>query len=221
MRFQKNLFLAFAFVAILFQSCQSDSNEPQTPSATFSRNALEYVQLIPEKYFIYRDSATSALDSVVVKKSKLSSHYAPKTVSNDIFTPDIPAHYYEYFELTLTKFNGYIQTVWLKGDAIAMFDPFGDSNKNGPLSLTDYIDNLILISGSFSMGENDHSDLSITVEGTTYQNVVVHKTYSGVAIDHPAYLKTEYYWVKGLGIIKKSIETTGGNRKTYYLVRHN
>ena len=40
-------------------------------------------------------------------------------------------------------------------------------------------------------------------------------------MNHPNYLRTEYYWAEGVGIIQKSLETTNGERKTHYLIRHN
>lgn len=71
------------------------------------------------------------------------------------------------------------------------------------------------------MTDADQPNLTITVEGKIYNNVVVTINENGLDISNPAYQKTVYYWANGVGIIKRTTITTGGVAKTYTLLRNN
>ncbi len=60
---------------------------------------------------------------------------------------------------------------------------------------------------------------SINVEGKTYLNAVKYLTVNGADSTQPNYLKSAYYWVKGVGIIIREIQTSS-SANTATLVRN-
>lgn len=217
----KTEYKIFLVLFIFLLSCEKDEIPPEVITVTLNKDALDFLKVTPSKYLIYRDSATSEIDSIIITKCELKNIYHPEHKSNDFFTPDTPAYNGEQFELIYTKKTITNESSnWFKGNAQAEYQ-FYDSESNIPLNLSDYIDQYIIYNGSFYYDENTIPLASYIVDGITYTNVITHYTDSALEITDPKYLKTEYYWSKGIGIIQKSIERTNGDRKTYYLIRHN
>jgi len=94
--------LFFAVTEALFiTSCRKEKTTNQNigePYIQFSDTALAYVQLPLHKYFIYKDSATGTLDSVVVTKSDIEKSYGP---SQNFGWGNSASSYYQYFTLGL------------------------------------------------------------------------------------------------------------------------
>lgn len=217
----KTINKTFLVIFIFLLSCEKEEIPPEPISVTFNQNAIDFLKVTAGKYLIYKDSATSEIDSIIITKCELKSIYYPEHKSNDLFVPDTPAYLGDHFEIIYTKkTNSNTSSIWFKGTADANYQ-FSASESNLPLNLVDYIDNLYIYAGSFYFDENTISIPSLNVDGITYSNVIVHNTDSGLEITHPYYLKTKYYWAKGIGIIQKSIERTNGVRQTFYLIRHN
>ncbi len=127
---------------------------------------------------------------------------------------DIP-FYYETFNLKLSKFSGMSQSEWFSGSASS--SPGYDLiNLTTSVNLLES-DNTL----AFYMKSTDQPNLTITIEGKTYNNVVVTNYFNGASIDNAYYKKTIYYWAKGVGIIKRTTITMGGAVKTYTLLRNN
>lgn len=195
-----------------FIACKKDKTATAKYQLSFSHRALEYVQLTEGKYLIYKDSATSQSDSVVVTKSKLETLFEPGQ-NGDLNPP----YNYEKFSLVLTKYNTTTATEWFNGNARLVLYPLPYvSSDTGAVSLYEQDG-----TPAFFFSESSQSNLTMTVEGKIYNNVVVTENNSGVDINHPAYKVTAYYWAKGAGIIKRRIITTGGVIKTYTLLRNN
>lgn len=208
--------LPFVFCVALVCSCKKEKKEETVNNIRFTRNALDYVNLQPGKYFIYKDSATGSTDSVVVTTSLLESIYVPRLTGNWL---TIAAHYMEKLTLKLDakKTNGTSQQ-WLYGTAEA----------NSFLSVpcdTAYI----YLSGGESNLQSEvffqyhyqNSTETMIVEGTAYNKVVTDVNDNSLPLNDPNYRKTIFSWAKGIGIIKRTIITTGGVAKTSTLLRHN
>jgi hypothetical protein len=182
---------------------------------TFDSTAMLYIKIPLYRYFIYKDSATSSTDSVCVTESNLVFNFRPATANT-------PAVFYETYSLILTNFTTNGNQTWFKGYASC------DSNyKNG----TSFIDSNFIFSNepgilpSFwspftSSGALQFSKVpSLIVEGTTYFNVYKFFATNGLPSSDVNYLATTFYWVKGIGIIKKEIRTYN-SIKTSLLVRY-
>jgi len=207
------IFLIIGMLFILFQSCKKDNSTDKSQySIKFSKRALAYVKLTEGKYLIYKDSATSQLDSVIVTTSKLGSTYLPN--SPGWFGGTNPAFNVESFQLVLTKFDGTSQTEWFNGTTIAESAIEADTAATLYLMESDTI-------FAFIMSGVGKPDLSVTIEGKTYNNVLEYTIANATEINAPHYKKKIYFWAKSVGIIKRTIITTGGRVKTYTLIRNN
>ena len=219
--FSKSSVVLFILIFFVFQSCKK--NEPGTDPALyslkFSRKALDYVNLTIGKFFIYRDSATSLLDSVIVTNSTLEDKYNSSTTP--IYGGFYPAFNHENFSLILTKYVGSIsQSEWFNGEAKLWLQLPASSTDTAAVNLGTK-DQYANTYTTFNLGENDQPNYSVIVEGITYNNVVRTIYDRGLDINHPDYLKEAYYWAKGIGIIKRETIVTGGSVKTSLLLRYN
>lgn len=199
--------------------CKKEKDITQTNNhLSFSRNALDYINLNQGKYFIYKDSATLNTDSVIVTKSNLENIFYPENTANFFTTP---AHYAERFSLTLTKFTNIIgnTTLWLNASAEAVTFPLYYNSDTADV----YLSGSETTSSSpvFFQSHTIQNALTVTVEGKTYANVTVTVFDCGLAINNSSYRFTIYYWAKGVGIIKRTLVTTGGIAKTATLLRNN
>ena len=216
--------ILFAIITVLLiASCKKDNtNTPAPFELQFSAEALAYVQLPFNKYFIYKDSATGTLDSVVVTQSIIVKQFIPEHKSAGLFDPDRPAFYYQIFSLKLTKYNGATQQDWFYGSATNLTFGVTSSNPATPLSLVEKD-----IGGAFNYPiiilSNPYQEVnilpSVTIEGKAYANAVVFSYANGLDMTQSSYHKSTYYWVKGTGIIKREIRTVNST-KTDLLVRN-
>jgi hypothetical protein len=178
------------------------------------------------KYFIYKDSATGMLDSVVVKQSEVVYILIPAHRSIGLFDPDVPAYYIQKFTLLLTR-NGTTSDDWFYGEAATLKMGFGapQSTSDAPLALRERyrISNVDKIDKNhvFFYPVNPYSSVmpTITIEGKTYSNAIMTSIANGLEPTHQSYLKSIYYWVKGIGIIKREIRTSS-SIKTELLIRN-
>jgi len=60
---------------------------------------------------------------------------------------------------------------------------------------------------------------SVNIEGKTYTDVHSFFSSNGLPASNPGYLATTFWWVKGIGIIKREIKTNN-SVKTSLLLRH-
>jgi hypothetical protein len=76
------------------------------------------------------------------------------------------------------------------------------------------------LTGSYSVITGSASTLpSITIEGKTYLEAIVYIDQNGLPSTNNNFRKSTYYWVKGIGIIKREIRTSN-SIKTETLVRN-
>ncbi|MGZ5133802.1 MAG: hypothetical protein ACXWCG_01575 [Flavitalea sp.] len=208
--------LVFILSFFIFQNCKKSS--PPAPEkelyASFSRNALQYLQLTEGKYLIYKDSATSLLDSVVVTKCRIEVHFTPGL--NTLFVRS-PAYYTESLTLILSKFDGSSETEWLRSNAFTSMWPAASSVSidTADIALIDESGGVIVYAT-----ETFQSKDTVTVEGKTYSNAQINLSDNGLDPSDQAYRKSIYYWAKGIGIVKRTI-VTGGVTTTHTLLRNN
>jgi hypothetical protein len=186
-----------------FSSFSKESGSSPSINYTLSKDGLAYIQLTPGKYFIYKDSATLQLDSVVVTESLLKSvkNYTGGINLSSPYTADD-------YTLILSKINSPGNTIaWLAGEATA-----ADSTGN------------IYMARQVPSGNGDLFDYppcncgpemnisSMVVEGKTYTDIIL----TSDSQSDPY----SYYWANGVGLIKCT-EIVNSVLKTYTLLRHN
>ena len=181
-------------------ACSKNNDEKQF---NLDPDGLKYIQLRQDQYFIYKDSASGSVDSVVVTESSHSTEtYSDANVSGKRHV----------FSLTLTRKNLSGDSTWLKGTAKA--EPY-----------LSHLVRLADISGEYQfvyppscLCTNIYKLPSLTIEGKTYPDVIVFQD-----AFKPGY-RFDYYWAPSVGIIKvRKFEGPLSNLKkwTYTLVRHN
>jgi len=202
------------------------------------------VQLPLKAYFIYKDSVSGNFDSVVVTQCDLEKKSKPAhTVPTDFWGlkgfMTVPDYYYETFSLTLSTYNNGSQQDW--------FTSY-DENSRYESSIYSDVDSSIILQENRRPGDNSYptvfnyndaafkylTDLvngesnlkfygiakipALTIEGNTYANVIrIIQNYSTYANPNPNL--SEYYWAKGIGIIKRTVRTPTST-KTWTLLRH-
>ncbi|MGK2862417.1 MAG: hypothetical protein ACSLE0_10815 [Chitinophagaceae bacterium] len=213
---KKTIIYATVIAILITAGCKKNIDAPNAKDpiiSNFSPSSLEYVQLTPGKYLVYKDSASGNLDSVVVTKSGFGWVTTPAIPYQGIFNPGSPAYANNYMKLTLTKFSGTSQNVWFDGHARAEL-------------VTD--DAIIKMYEIDSAGSALHNNIItgppvslITIETKTYTDVIKSVAVTAVDMNDPGYNKSTLYWAKKIGIIKRTIVTTGGKVNTYNLLRNN
>jgi hypothetical protein len=221
--------LIIGLLSTLLIACKKDKGNTNPIEIKYSAEGLAYVQLSLNKYFIYRDSSTGILDSVVVTQSGLERIFSPNHVStgpSDRATPDF---YYQTFTLTLTKYNGASQQDWFYGTASNNLSLFMlNSTTNASLFLMERnrlnnTDKNYVFHFPYSISQVSNISViilpSIMIEGKNYLNVIIHSTSNGSDPTNINFIKSTYYWVKGIGIVKREIKTSN-SVKTEILVRN-
>jgi hypothetical protein len=195
--------IIFFLLLICTLGCKKNTNN--TANSTFPKDGLAYIQFNPGKYFIYKDSATLESDSVIVTESSLQP--TSTTVASVLYNE-------QQFSLILSKIDSSGKaTEWLSG--IANSGP-GDSKhiymiRNDSLNASGYCFRY----PPCNCG-NEINIPSMVVDGKTYTNIVV--TANDSSSNAPA---AYYYWVPGVGLIKRSEMNNLGTTKTNILIRSN
>ena len=215
----------FSFLILFLISaaaCKKNNDARPLLVLTFSKEALKYVQLPLNRYFIYKDSATGISDSVVATKSDLymDPHPARSTGvsgsgygSGSTFA-DLDSE--QVYKLILT--NPVTQVKWYDVEAHA-----GSGFSFYIIDTTSLTfcgrDNLIPVSidrnNNCSYGFSYSSGIStvlasLVIDINTYNNVFEMVSTNGLEQDakEPWYFKSIYYWAKNIGIIKRTVKTS-------------
>ena len=227
MKHYKSLLLFTIAASFCFQGCKKTTVQ-QPNHYSFSRHVLEYVHLPLGKYLIYKDSASSQQDSVVVTTSKLENKFVPAFggTSVNLWIDSYSEYFYEVFHLVLTKYNGSQPSNWfVVSDSLNYGSSGGLFGGPLPPATSDTFGvNLFELQGNYLLSafyclNSQYSNLSMNIEGKTYNNIIETISVSGNPTD-PYYVKTIYYWAKPVGIIKRTI-INGSSIKTYTLLRNN
>jgi hypothetical protein len=226
----KKIICVISLTTFFIIACKKHNadNQETTIEIKFSSDALVWVQLPLNRYFIYKDSATAALDSVVVTQSNLDTKFVPAHKSTGYLDFPSPAFYYQDFTLILTSFTGTTSNIWLKSFATTQFNRHFSSMDTSLLNLNEinsgnnaYKNSIFLypiIPASYPL-QTISMIPQLTIEGKIYNNVGIFIISNTVDTSQSYYLKTTYYWVKGTEIIKREVRTST-TLKTDLLVRN-
>ncbi len=209
-------------------SCKKGSQSPEraSPEAVvlhFSQRGLEYVQLTAGMYLIYKDSANTKEDSIVVTTTSLVTKFSPAEFDYGwLYIAAQNAYYYDVLTLILSRANNTNET-WFVGRA----------DCRNSMNVTAYV-NKVLSSDSLAiiMQDNDYVtsqfrfpvdnintfyEGNMTVEGMEYKNVVKYfdSYYSGTDSSQSQTL----YWAPKVGIIKWQ-KKNRSTVQTFTLLRH-
>ena len=193
----KLLRFSIVFVTALI-SCSKGEKEYR-----LDRDGLKYIQLRPNQYFIYKDSASGSLDSVVVTESSL---YSEQYIDRGFLNNTAISSKREVFHLTLVRKGPAADSTWLNGQAKA--EPYVSR-----LLFQDIRGEWLYYYPAISLTGDIYKLSSLTVEGTTYSAVIV-------LINST----TCHYWAPSVGLIKMTTGYYGPPNqatRTYTLIRHN
>jgi hypothetical protein len=195
-------------------SCSKTTPNITTPQPSdihivFGKADLDYVRLPVGRYLIYKDSATGNTDSVVATGSFMSDYYEVPHPSLSL-----PGVHYQEFSLTLTIVNG--GTTWFQGSANSRngtYSPYG-ADSMARIRFNPAYDNLIkdailnIPDYGYSGYINDSIYASFQVGVHLYNDVII-DTFTNISngINSPGYFKSIYCWAKGIGIVKRTIQT--------------
>jgi hypothetical protein len=213
----------------------------------FSNEALKYLQLPLKAYFIYKDSVTGNFDSVVVTQCDLEKKLMPAhPVTYNFYgltgVSTFPEYYYQTFSLTLSIYNNGSQQDWFTSyddnsryessiysevdSSIILLENKrpGDNSNTLVFNYNDasfkYLTNLSKSNDrEYALKSYGVTEIpALTIEGNIYLNVIrILQNYSTYA--NPKANLSEYYWAKGIGIIKRTLRTPTFT-KTWTLLRH-
>lgn len=210
----KNILLPVAILFALVSSCTKTGYKPipTPPDAfiNFSKADLEYVLIPLDRYFIYKDSATGNFDSVIVVQNDL-------TVTSTDAVPfwNLPATHTQAYALDL-EIKKDSETLWYQGSANAFYgtsspyvsDTAAKIRFSAKDNLSPYPANDYGFSSDTSSSVSYQHLSSMAVESNMYNDVVVcSSTSPGFNATDSFYFKSTYYWAKGVGIIKRIVQT--------------
>jgi hypothetical protein len=224
--YMKN-FIRFLPACLVVTSCMKTQpvSTKQLPDVhiTFSTVDLDYVKLPLNRYFIYKDSATGNIDSVKVTRSTISENYGPAVPSLSL-----PAVYSQKYYLTLSNISD-SGKAWFQGRAWSVDASAGGSYGSDPMAGVRFFarDNLInnpdipeddnvnyaqLEDGygfSSEPGINSGNQYlpSFEVDKHTFYDVIVDTAFThGDSTQFSGFFKSTYWWAKGIGVIKRTVE---------------
>jgi len=213
----KLLYRLLAFFILSINSCSSDKedNGPNNDNWTIPQEVKDYTLFKPGTYWIYEDSASSALDSVYVYDLQRG---IDSTTSGN----------FEYFyEYCMHSINGYaddfwVHTQWTKqwndatvwkshfkpgdyvGETFLMVYPFDESRQYG--CYTDDLYNVITVSGLYS---------NLIINGVSFGNAVsFHNTKNSTE----GHVSSNYFTAKNFGLVRKEIPDSS---RIWNLIRYN
>lgn len=171
------------------------------------------------RYYIYRDEATGATDSMLIEKSMDSLAFQPASTNYPI------GYYNTSYVLKINRYNaGSIET-WFNGTATTDF-PTGMGTT--PTWIVDdkfYMSDAVTQSLPYwqplnSTGSSQYQYFpSMALEGNTYSGVHQFTGTNGLMATDPNYRSTSFWWVSNIGIIKRQVRI-GQAVTTTNLVRY-
>jgi hypothetical protein len=212
----KSLFY-FVFIIFGIWGCSKDKKSADLLYLKIDPEALKYLQFDPGKYFIYKDSASGRLDSVLLLNNTFATKYVGAVAGTWGSTP---AYTTESITVILHRYGDNVSTQWLHAngqpDFYSSYIIF-NSNDHAPVTLTETINRpqggISSIHGVFS---SLSTPFSMTAEGINYPSVIL-----GGFKDASYYANSlrEFYWAKNVGIIKRVL-VLENVRYVSTLVRH-
>jgi hypothetical protein len=209
--------LIYLSLLLLITGCSKKEQPGEVIALKIHPEALKYLKFDPGKYYIYRDSTTGRLDSVLISENAHTTLYVPAYVST---FASVPEHTTEAIQIILHRYGDSFGTEWLKagGQSELGFSLLRyTSNDSASITLTETINmpggGVTQIYGVFS---STSTPFSITVEGVTYPSVIL-----GGFVDPTYYANSlrEFYWARNVGVVKRVL-TLNNVRYVSTLLRH-
>lgn len=235
---KKLIFYPVAALSLMFAACEkpdiksdfkigwSDFDFSFGPGAGFGNSisnqfdsaAFAYIDIRDGRYFIYKDSASGIVDSLVAQRGYVAMYVPP--VAGD---PSKPGYHYSIYDLKLANYWNYNPNlIFFQGHASCDSDykntrTFIDSN----FAVVNQHTGLAAFWYPFVSSNNQQYSfiLSLNVGSKVYNDVHCFFASNGLQPTDTNYMGTIFYWVKGIGIIKKEIRTNN-SVKTSLLVRY-
>jgi hypothetical protein len=200
------LWLSILLLAIiLMNACKkSQSSQPLRVNVRLDADGMQFIQAPVGSYFIYLDSATGGIDSVVVTQSEMQQQFHEKQDGPGLFD-NIPQSTSEKYFLTMTRMGPGQTEEWLKGETVDLC-PCYVSFDNGDVILNKSNGDPLFYYSSLAPNL-----FTMTVNDIDYNNVKL----SWDSVDTRREI---VYAAKGVGIIKR-ISGTGVNTKSWSLLR--
>lgn len=213
---KQELAFTITVLVLLVASCRKEVAITRPTLKKLETEGLAYVQLPKNKYFIYKDSTTGMLDSVVVTGSDIEAIFVSAQPGLGFYSGN-DAYFYETFTLILTKYDT-AQQEWFYGVVNSLAKSFSlrerDRINNAEQNIVfSYPINTLLTGVDVSIMPAN------IIEDKLYSNIAVFTSSNGAPPTDKSYHKSTYYWVRGVGIIKREIQT-GSSIKTELLVRN-
>lgn len=219
---KKSIFFKLAFAILVISGCSKDldltggPNSNNTPKFShFDSASLVYIEVPAGRFFLYKDSVSETIDSVIVSISEI----IPYSVGGIYGDPIMEA---DNYRLIFSNFlDGQPDSAWYSGIA--------GTEINKDLHVT-YDSTYILSEGEGSIpvfwypfvsaGDRKYKFIAtLVVEGVTYKDVHSFFATNGRQTSEASYEAKIYYWVKGIGIIKR-VTWLGNSVKADLLVKY-
>jgi len=221
-------FVLTSTILYFMVSCKKENQSPEPASSEaavlhFSQKGLEYVSLNVGMYLIYKDSASTKEDSVIVTTTSLETKFSPAEFDYGwLYITGQNAYYYDVLTLMLSKTNN-TNEKWFVGRA----------DCRNSMSVTPYV-NIVLSSDSLAIIMQDNNYVTsqfrfpvdnintfyegnMTVEDIGYKDVV--KYYDSYYSGTDSFQSQTLYWAPKIGIIKRQ-KKNGSAVQTFTLLRH-
>lgn len=208
----------FFSIIILLSSCAKVEVNTSNEKKTYKFNeGLEYINLPLNRFFIYKDSATGITSNVKVTESKVETQY----MSPVYFWED--GYNYETYRLLLSKITGNTIENWFSGNAIS-YNTIGLIGLIVDNSRFSFYEGPAVTNCFFYPFASDTSGIYgfipvMNFEGKTYRNIHRFTSTKGLNPTDANYKKISYFWVKGIGIIKKET-ITNNTTETLLLIQY-
>jgi hypothetical protein len=187
-------------------------NTTPPPYYQVTKELTDILLLSAGKYFVYKDSVTGLEDSVVVKESSIEKVFVPTHVeySRRVGTYMAFDAYADTFRLRMTNESANGKPDWLLISHIQKNDLNDDNiyycSKDGK-----ELDPVLWLPASPVVTDSGRGGAfilpAIQVENITYPNVyVIRNTIVNTAPFIGGVRTSEFYWVKGIGLIKRVIK---------------
>lgn len=211
---------SFAAFLLMLVACKKSADQPAVAADqhyTIDSFTLSYLKLPIGTWYAYKDSVSGLIDTVVIKRSEVNTTLVPSYTSTyNILgfrgVQQVPAIYYDSLILHISKdlLNG--TENWLSINYRQQYS----------FNFIYASDNIIKNAGEIVFWNPAKSDYgikndmgvesipSITIEGKTYQNVLRFVNKNGSDTTATYYIKSDYYWAQGVGVIKRSLKNAQG-----------
>lgn len=205
-------------ILVLMASCSKVELKASDEKMTYRFNeGLAYINLPLNKSYMYIDSASRSTCYVKVTESTVDINYVSPTYFWE------SGYYFETYMLQLSNITGATTETWFLGHAKCYNNVgfYGSGVDNSSFSFYDGQAGTTCFYYPFvtdSSGKYKYIP-SMSIEGKIYKDIYRFTSNNRLNPTDANYQMLSYYWVKGIGIIKKQT-ITNTSKQTFYLVQY-